>query len=32
MTDLNAQVAVDGEDPEDVAREFLEQNGFIAAE
>lgn len=32
MTSLNAQVAVDGEDPEDVAREFLEENGFIAPE
>lgn len=32
MTGLNAQVAVDGEDPEDVARDFLQDNGFIAAE
>lgn len=30
MTALNARVAVDGEDPEDVARDFLEENGFIA--
>ena len=32
MTALNAQVAVDGDDPEDVAREFLEENGFIGPE
>jgi osmoprotectant transport system substrate-binding protein len=32
MIGLNAQVDVDGEDPEDVARSFLEENGFIAAE
>jgi osmoprotectant transport system substrate-binding protein len=32
MTDLNAQVAVDGEDPEQVARDFLEENGFISPE
>jgi osmoprotectant transport system substrate-binding protein len=32
MIGLNAQVDVDGEDPEDVAQSFLEENGFIAAE
>jgi osmoprotectant transport system substrate-binding protein len=32
MIGLNAEVDVDGEDPEDVARGFLEENGFIAAE
>jgi osmoprotectant transport system substrate-binding protein len=32
MTALNARVAVDGEDPEDVARDFLQENGFIAEE
>ncbi|GAB3404397.1 glycine betaine ABC transporter substrate-binding protein [Schumannella luteola] len=29
MQKLNAQVDVDGEDPEDVARDWLEQNGLI---
>jgi glycine betaine/choline ABC-type transport system substrate-binding protein len=29
MQRLNAAVAVDGEDPADVAREFLQEQGFI---
>jgi glycine betaine/choline ABC-type transport system substrate-binding protein len=32
MADLNAQVDVDGEEPEDVARGFLVEQGLIAAE
>jgi glycine betaine/choline ABC-type transport system substrate-binding protein len=31
MADLNAQVDVDGEEPEDVARGFLEEQRLIAA-
>jgi len=31
MQALNAQVDVDGDQPEDVAREFLEQNGLIGS-
>ena len=31
MADLNAQVDVDGEEPEDVARTYLEEQGMIAA-
>lgn len=29
MTELNRRVAIDQEDAEDVAREFLEENGFL---
>ena len=32
MAGLNAQVDVDGEEPEDVARAFLEEQGLIGAE
>jgi glycine betaine/choline ABC-type transport system substrate-binding protein len=32
MAGLNAQVDVDGEEPEDVARTFLEEQGLIGAE
>jgi len=32
MADLNAQVDVDGEEPEDVAQAFLEEQGLIGAE
>jgi osmoprotectant transport system substrate-binding protein len=31
MQGLNAQVDIDGEEPEDVARQFLEEQGLIAA-
>jgi osmoprotectant transport system substrate-binding protein len=30
MTEMNAQVDVDGEFPEDVAREYLESQGFVS--
>ena len=29
MTDMNARVDVDGELPEDVAEDFLPENGFV---
>ena len=29
-TELNSKVDIDGETPEDVAREFLEQSGIVA--
>jgi osmoprotectant transport system substrate-binding protein len=29
VTDLNSRVSIDGEDPADVARSFLEENGLI---
>jgi glycine betaine/choline ABC-type transport system substrate-binding protein len=32
MADLNAQVDVEGEEPEDVARAFLEEQGLIGTE